>query len=80
MNPEEPLDVNGDGNVRAIDALIIINYLNLGEGSGEGESDVSRTAYSASLHRFGVDSLGLEQRAERLRRQAVDDALLELVG
>lgn len=38
-NSTRPLDVNNDGHVSAIDALLIINQLNgVGRGSGEGES------------------------------------------
>jgi hypothetical protein len=38
-NSTRPLDVNNDGHVSAIDALLIINQLNgVGLGSGEGES------------------------------------------
>jgi large repetitive protein len=38
-NSSRPLDVNNDGYVSAIDALLIINHLNgLGPGTGEGEA------------------------------------------
>jgi len=39
-NSARPLDVNNDGHVSAIDALLVINQLNgVGRGSGEGENN-----------------------------------------
>jgi VCBS repeat-containing protein len=68
------LDVNGNNRVEPIDALRVINFLNRGSGSGEGEF----FAASAALAFDRFDPMGIDLQAEKRRRIAIDNALLEL--
>jgi hypothetical protein len=45
QNPQNPLDVNGDGAVTSIDALILINYTNSGQPADLRETNVVAPPY-----------------------------------
>ncbi len=50
----QPLDTNGDGNVTALDALVVINSL----GASESESPENRTSTLPSLYRLDANRDG----------------------
>lgn len=72
------LDVNGNNRIEPIDALKIINFLNRGESEGEGEQSSARSLVPGLANSLDFGALEIQQREERLRRLAVDEALTEL--
>ena len=60
QNPVRPTDVNGDGDVTALDALVLINYINAHNG------DVSLPAHELPPPYLDVDGNGLVTAADVL--------------